>query len=553
MTFAEIVSAAVAEARRRIPAMEGSVFDEAKARACIEFFPRFLRLTDDEWAGKPFYPGYWQAVIIARFFGWKRPNGTRVYRRLGLWVPRKNGKTELMAGLGLLALLVDGVRGGQGYAIGANRDQADIVYRKMTAMIGMSQELHNRFAVYKTGFVYTPLESAFKPLTGKPEGKHGYSMSVLCGDELHEWPDDRLYQFIHQSSAARRQPIEFLISTAGVRRGFGWEFFNHCEAVENGMREDPELLVVIYGAGAEDDWTDPAVWQKANPNYGVSVRPEYLAAECLKARESARLENDFKRYHLNMWTEQAVRWLPLATWDENSQIERPAILTDWKAYGQILAREEKRLEGRSCYGALDLGLIGDIAAFVMAFPEPDGRVTLLPRFWAPQDGAERRQKTDKVPYLDWAKAGLLRLTPGKTTNLETVQGEVLDDCQRFGVQKVGYDSWNSEGFKRACEDAGVPIQSLRQGWKTMSPFSKDFERAFIEMRIEHIRHPILRWMVGNAAIWTDAAGNIKPDKQRSTDRIDGLVAAIMAFGLAGAEPETPVSPWENPDFRLQAS
>lgn len=552
MTFAEIVSAAVAEARRRVPAMEGVVFDEAKARACIEFFPRFLRLTDDEWAGKPFYPAFWQALIIARFFGWKRANGTRVYRRLGLWVPRKNGKTELMAGLGLLALLVDGIRGGQGYAIGSTSDQAQIVYRKMTAMIGMSRELSHRFAVYKTGFVYTPLESAFKPLTGKPEGKHGYSMSVLCGDELHEWPDDRLYQFIHQSSAARRQPIEFLISTAGIRRGFGWEFFSHCEAVENGLREDPELLVLIYAAAPEDDWTDPKVWRKANPNFGVSVREDYLAAECLKARESARLENDFKRYHLNMWTEQAVRWLPLATWDDNSETERPAIATDWRAYAEIIAAEEKRLEGRNCRAALDLGLVADLSAFVMVFAEPDGRFTLLPRFWAPADGAEQRQRVDKVPYLDWAKAGLLRLTPGKTTDLAQVRADILDDCQRFGVEQIGYDAWNSEGFKAACEEAGIPVTPLRQGWKTLSPFSKDFERAFIELKLEHLRHPVLRWMVGNAAVVTDAAGNIKPDKQRSTDRIDGLVAAIMAFGLATSQPAAPVSPWEDPKFSLQA-
>lgn len=532
-----------------VPDYPGAWFDDAMAERCIAFFPRYLRLTNDEWAGKPFILGEWQAEAVARFFGWKRPSGARVYRRLALWVPRKNGKTEFMAGVSHLAMVVDGLKGGQGYAIGANIDQARIVFEKMLAMAEMSPALRREVEPFKRSLIYPRLSASFKPLTGKAHGKHGLGMSVLAGDEVHEWGDDRLYQFVHQSSAHRSQPIEFLISTAGLKQGFGWEFYNHCEQVLQGHRADPELLVIIYAAGAEDDWTQEEVWRAANPNYGISVRADYMASECLKARESARLENDFKRYHLNIWTEQAVRWLPLATWDENSGLDAFRAL-DYAAAAEAHRRSEDELSGLPCTGALDLGLVGDLAGFVLAFRLPSGRTALLPYFWAPRDGAERRQRVDKVPYLEWAKHGLLTLTDGGATDLDKVLEDMIALCRRFSPARVGFDPWNSEGFRKSMVDAGLPFEAVRQGFRTMSPFSKDFERAFIQREIEHCRNPVLRWMVGNAAIETDAAGNIKPAKNKSTDRIDGLVAAIMAFGLLNSGEAPLVSPWEDPSFSL---
>lgn len=532
------------------PEFSGAWFDADHAAKCIAFFPRYLRLTNDEWAGKPFILGQWQAETVARFFGWKRPNGLRVYRRLGLWVPRKNGKTEFMAGLAHLALVVDGLVGGQGYAIGANEEQARIVFDKMVAMAQMSPALKREVETFKKSLVLPRLGTAFKYLTGKAHGKHGLGMSVLTGDELHEWGDDRLYQFVHQSSAHRAQPCEFLISTAGLKQGFGWEFYNHCEQVLAGLRPDPELLVVIYAAAPEDDWTIEETWRKANPNYGISVRADYMASECLKARESARLENDFKRYHLNLWTEQAVRWLPLATWDENSAIP-PFGPINYAAAGSALRSAAESLAGLRCYGALDLGVVGDLASFVLSFELPGGKIALLPRFWAPQEGAERRQRVDKVPYLEWARHGLLKLTPGPVTDFDVVLADIVEDCRRFGVIEVGFDPWNSQSFKAGLTEAGVPVRALRQGFQTLSPFSKDFERTFLERGFEHYRNPVLRWMVGNAAVEGDAAGNIKPAKHKSTDRIDGLVAAIMAQGLLGSAEAVPVSPWEDPNFSLR--
>lgn len=534
------------------PDFPGAWFDADHAARCIEFFPRYLCLTSDEWAGRPFVLREWQAEAVARFFGWKRPNKTRVYRRLGLWVPRKNGKTEFMAGVSHLGMVVDGLSGGQGYAIGSHVDQARIVFEKMLAMAEMSPTLRRDVTAFKTSMLIPRLGARFKPLTGKAHGKHGLGMSVLAGDEVHEWADDRLYQFVHQSSAHRSQPIEFLISTAGLKQGFGWEFFNHCEQVLLGHRSDPELLVIIYAASPEDDWTVEETWRKANPNYGISVRAEYMAAECLKARESARLENDFKRYHLNVWTEQAVRWLPLATWDANSKAEGLRSL-DFAAAAARRAEAEAALMGLPCAGALDLGLVGDLAAFVLAFLLPNGETAFLPYFWAPQTGAEHRQRVDKVPYQDWAKHGLLTLTPGGATDLDKVLEDIIELCRRFSPGQVGFDPWNSEGFRRSMVEAGIPFEPVRQGYRTLSPFSKDFERAFIQRELEHYRNPILRWMVGNAAVETDTAGNIKPAKNRSTDRIDGLVAAIMAYGLLNSREAAPVSPWDDPNFRMSAA
>ena len=545
------MTALLARCEAMRPEFPGAWFNADLAERCIAFFPRYLCLTDDKWAGKPFILGEWQAEIVARLFGWQRASGGRVYRRLGLWVPRKNGKTEFAAGIAHLAMLVDGLSGGQGYSIGSNVDQASIVFKKMAAMASYSEAMKRETTAFTKSLIYPRLSSTFKPMTGKPDGKHGYGMSVLIGDEVHEWKDDRLYQFLHQSSAHRSQPIEILISTAGLKQGFGWEFYNHCEQVLSGHRSDPELLVVIFAADPDEDWTAEAAWRKANPNFGISVRPDYLAAECLKARENARLENDFKRYHLNLWTEQAVRWLPVTTWDENSA-EPPASPLEWGRVADRIREAEKELVGLPCVGALDVGVIHDLAAFVLAFKRPDGVTVLLPRFWVPRATAERRQRVDKVPYVEWIKHGLIIETGGLVTDFDRMLQDILEDFSRFDVSKVGFDAWNSESFRAKMTDAGIPIQPIRQGFRTMSPFSKDFERAFVQRKIEHFRHPVLRWMVGNAAVETDAAGNIKPAKNRSTDRIDGLVASIMAFGQANSSEAQPASPWDDPNFRISA-
>jgi phage terminase large subunit-like protein len=420
-------------------------YDSAAADAAVGFFARYLRLTKDKWAGRPFVLEPWQANDIVRpLFGWKRPDGTRRYRRCIVFVPRKNGKTEMAAGIGILMLVGDGVFGPEVYAIAKDKDQARIVFDKAAAMVAMSPELGKDLKVFKTAIFSPALQGAIKPLTGNAEGKHGLNASGVLGDEMHEWPDGRLYTTVHQSEAAREQPLEFLISTAGLRnRGYGWEVWEECQKILNGTQPDPDTLVVIYAADPSDNWTDEATWHKANPNLGVSVSLDYLRAECRKAQHNPRLENDFRRYHLNQWTSQSVRWIPLDAWDLGGR-------RDW--------RDEADLRGRRCYAGVDLASTVDIAAVVYVFPpeQDGGRFDMAVRYFVPQDTAKRRVERDRVPYDAWLREGALIATPGNVTDYEFILARIMADAAEFDIALLGIDRWNSSHFSTRLADLGFP-------------------------------------------------------------------------------------------------
>ncbi len=519
-------------------------FDPVAADAAAAFFPRHLRFTEGEWAGRPFRLEAWQRDDIIRpLFGWKRvSDNTRRYRRCYVWVPRKNGKTELAAGVALLVLIGDGEMGGQVFSIAAHEDQAKIVFGKATMMVQWSPGLSSKLTCFKTSIWCQELAAAFRPLSGMPTGKHGLNMSGLVGDEIHEWRDSRLYTYVHQSAASRRQPLEFLISTAGERSGYGWEAWDYCCKVRDGIIDDPETLVVIYAADPDDDWTEPETWAKANPNLGVSVKLEYLERECREAKESPRKENDFKRYPLNVWPEQAVRWLPMDAWDECGfpPPGKAARANDrWRAFEEAMA-------GRRCTGGLDLSSTTDLTALAWVFPpaEPDGLWVLLPRFWIPADRIEARARRDRVPYDQWVRQGAVIATPGNAVDYSFVRAQIESDCERFDVGPIGVDPYNAVQLTMELRSRGIDAQFYRQGFISMNPPAKELERLVLERRLDHGGHPVLRWCASNVAVQQDAAGNIKPAKDKSTERIDGIVAAINGIGVAITAPITGPSVYE---------
>ena len=488
----------------------------------VAFFERDLRFTEGEWAGRPFRLEAWQADDIIRpLFGWKRPDGTRRYRRCFVWVPRKNGKTELAAGVSLLALVGDGEPAGQVFSIAKDRDQARLVFTKATAMVQRSASLSAHLECLRPSIYCPRLGAAFKPLSGTPEGKHGLSMSGLVGDEIHEWPNGDLYTFVHQSSAARRQPLEFLISTAGRRGTYGWEVWDYCQKILDGTIDDPETLVVVYAAAPEDDWRVPATWAKANPNLGISVKQEYLAAECKRAQELPRLENDFRRYHLNLWTEQDVRWINLETWDANGGP------TAWREIAE-------RMHGRDCYVGNDLSQTTDLTASPRLFPPtPDDPLwTVLCKFYVPEARIAERVKRDKVPYDRWVDEGAIIATPGNVVDYDFVMADLEADASRYRFRQVGFDPWNAMQLMLQLQGRGMPVQEVRQGYLTLSGACKELERMLLEHELAHGGHPVLRWCARNVAIETDAAGNIKPSKAKSSERIDGIAGLVTALALA---------------------
>jgi phage terminase large subunit-like protein len=520
-------------------------YDQRAADAAVSFFHKHLRFTEGQWAGQPFLLEPWQEHDIIRpTFGWKRADGTRQYRRVICWVPRKNGKTELAAGVSLLALVGDGEQGGQVYSIAKDKDQARLVFSKAGAMVNLSPDLSALLEPFKTSIYCAELNSSFKPLSGNAGGKHGLSMSGLIGDEIHEWPSGDLYTFVHQSSGARRQPLEFLISTAGQRIGFGWETWEYCIKVRDGVVSDDETLVIIYAADPAADWTLEETWRSANPNYDVSVKADYLRAECLRAQESPRHENDFKRYHLNIWTEQAVRWLPMDRW---RTLAGPV---HWSEMAEAN-------RGRRCFGAVDLAATTDLAAQLLVFP-PDELVErwrFLPRFFVPADAIANRVRRDRVPYDKWAREGALIATEGNVVDYDFIKAQILADAEMFQIERFGFDPFNATQVMIQLGQEGLPTEKVRQGFLTLSAPAKELERLLLSEMFEHGGHPILEWCASNVAIETDAAGNIKPSKSKSTEKIDGIAALVSALALAGSDEGAAViaSPWDDPTYSLMGA
>lgn len=535
-------------------------YDERVADAAVRFFATRLRLTEGEWAGRPFILEDWQEHDIVRpLFGWKRPDGSRRYRRCFVWVARKNGKTELAAGIALLMLMGDGEMGGQVFSIASEKEQASIVFNKATAMIAYSPELSGQLDTLKSAIYCPALNASFRPLSGKPQGKHGLNMSGLVGDEVHEWKSGDLYTFVHDSAASRRQPLEVMISTAGVKGSHGEEVWNECQAILSGEMEDPATLIVVYAAANDDDWTSEETWKKANPNWGKSVKPDIFREEFSRARQLPRLENDFRRYKLNQWTDQAVRWLPISAMDDAGHE------FGWDhCIGETPWRElEARLKGLRCFGGLDLSATQDLSALSWWFPiQPGLDVPVwLPRFWKPKDLIEAHGKRDKVPYARLVHEGALLTTPGNVIDHRAVRAQVMKDAATFNVAfynmkrephqgGLAIDRWDATETIVQLDGEGLPVVPFGQGFVSMSGPSKELERLVLSNGFHHGGHPLLRRHAQAVAVETDAAGNIKPSKAKSTQRIDGIVSGVMALGISAQDVGPVVSVYETRGIRM---
>jgi phage terminase large subunit-like protein len=522
-------------------------FDERTADKAAGFFPNHLVLTEGEWAGRPFVLEEWQEHDIIRpLFGWKRADGTRRYRRCFVWVPRKNGKTELAAGVALLALVGDAEFGGQVFSIASEEAQAKIVFTKASNMAVRTPVLAAKLECLGKVIYCPELNASFRPLSGKPKGKHGLNMSGLVGDEIHEWPTGELYTFVHDSAAARRQPIEFLISTAGQKGTHGEEVYRECQAILAGDLDDPTTMVVIYAPAEDDDWTAEETWRKANPNFGKSVKVEPFLEDFKRARQLPRLENNFKRYRLNIWTDQAVRWLPMDSVDDEGR------RYGWDhCVGPIPWNDpkfEERLLGKRCFGGLDLSSTQDLSALLWWFPTQEGLEVpvALCRAYKPADLVKEHGKRDRQPYERWVKEGALFTTPGNVVDYAFIEAQVLKDAEKFRVAYYGQakrethegglaiDRFNATGTAVRLEAEGIPVVLYGQGFVSLSAPSKELERLVMANGFHHGGHPLFRRHAQAVAVVTDDAENIKPTKAKSNGRIDLIAACVNALGIAGS-------------------
>ncbi|RWC28820.1 terminase TerL endonuclease subunit [Mesorhizobium sp.] len=537
---------------RRAASQPGAWFDERKADAAVALFPRIFRLTLDRFAGKPFRLALWQEAIVRMLVGWKIPveilddeqsapriEQVRLFRRLMLWVPRKNGKSEFLAALALLFFVLDGVIGGEGFAFARDEKQGKIVFDKMKAMIAMSPGLADKAQSFKKSIWIPKIRAMFELLSGKPEGKHGRSPTVIVGDEMHEWHTAELANTLRQGTGARLEPIELYASTAGLKTNpTGWALWEESNAILDGRIDDPTSLIVIFAVEQEADWRDETIWPLANPSLGISPTMQFLRREASLAADNPRAEAHFRCYHLNQWIDAVTRWLSLKKWDAciaDKNGWRTYTVADGEDFGEKM--HAAGLAGRRCFGAFDISSTDDITALVWAFPPDDNNLKwkLVCRFWVPEDSIKKRVKNDRVSYDRWQKSYAITPTPGDYVDQDYVKRAVLEGLDVFEVASIGYDSWNATKLYTDLVKEGAPeelFQKMRQGHQTLGEPTKFFEKLVAFGNLDHGGHPVMRWMAGNTAVRFDENLNFVPNKKRSAEKIDGIVAAVMACGLA---------------------
>lgn len=512
----------------RLAVKAGCWFDEARGRRVVEFFAKFLRHYKGIHAGQPFELLDWQRdEVVMPMFGWMRPDGTRRHRSASIWVPKKQGKTALASGMALVGLIGDGEPGAEVYSAAITRDQAAMIYRNVEKMLKRSPEL---LAVVETlpskkRAVYEKTDSFYQALSADAGANEGLNFSMLIQDELHAWssgPGRELYASLKFGGAARRQPLTIDISTAGdSTESLGFDRYSYAKKVKAGTVDNWELLPVIYEADPEDDPDDEATWIKANPSMGQTVTIESFRADHKEARESGPAAwNDFLRYRLNRWVTSFSQWILPEEWAKCTS-----------------GMDSAALDGMACCGGLDLALVNDSTAVVLCFPLDDGRFALLPHFFLPEDGIVEKERKDEVPYRKWARDGIYTLTPGNATDFAYVRNYILGVCDRYDVREVAYDSWQAHETAQELIEKGVQMVEFRQGFGSMSEPCKLFQRLVKGADLEHFGNPALRWMAANAVTRSDPAGNIKLDKAKSRRRIDGVVAAVMAYGRARLAPD----------------
>lgn len=491
------------------------MFDAKAADDAVWFFERFLRHLEGPLAGKPFVLDPWQVKIVRDLIGTKRDDGLRQYRTAYIEVPRKNGKSLLVAGLALFLLFVDREKGAQIYSAAADREQARIVFGFAKSMIEASPELLAKCTIYKDTISLNERRASYKVLSADAVTKHGLGASAILFDELHVQKTRDLWDTLKTSTVHREQPLTVAITTAGYdRNSICWDMHQKAAQQLAGLTNDSTFYPVIYAAGDKDDWTDPEVWKRANPGFGISVREDYLATESEDAQNNPAQENTFRRLHLNQWTEQETRWLPMEIWGRGD--------------GDLDLVE---YEGRECFAGLDLGWADDLSSLVLLFPADDGGYDLFSWFWCADTPATIRSKRDRVGYRNWIAEGFIDETDGEVTDFGVIVKAIEELSQRFVIHSLALDPRNATQTSIELDARGINVFKFGQ---TYANFHEPMTRMMVLLKDAKLRHgsnPVLRWMAANVVVKT-YDGYIRPDKMKSGEKIDGIVALAMSLGLA---------------------
>ena len=497
-----------------------SVYDKELADYAVDFI-ECLCHTKGTWAGKPFKLLDWQEQIIRDLFGIIKPNGYRQFNTAYVEIPKKNGKSELAAAIALLLCCGDGEQRAEIYGCAADRGQATIVFDVAADMVRMCPALEKRCKILASQkrILYLPTNSFYQVLSAEAYSKHGFNIHGVVFDELHTQPNRKLFDVMTKGSGdARMQPLYFLITTAGTdTNSICYETHQKALDIIEGRKKDSTFYPVIYGAGNDEDWTDPKIWKKANPSLGETIGLDKVKAACESARQNPGEENSFRQLRLNQWVKQAVRWMPMEKWDACA-----------------FPADPEELEGRVCYGGLDLSSTTDLTSFCLVFPPEDDedKYYVLPYFWLPEETLPLRVNRDHVPYDVWERQGYIQTTEGNVVHYGFIEKFIEHLGELYNIREIAFDRWGAVQMVQNLEGMGFTVVPMGQGFASMSPPTKELMKLTLEKRIAHGGHPVLRWNMDNIFIRTDPAGNIKADKAKSTEKIDGAIACIMALDRA---------------------
>lgn len=503
-------------------AERGLTFDAAAGQHALDFFG-FLKHSKGEWAGQTVLLEPWQQFILWVIFGWKRADGSRRFNTAYEEVARKNGKSTIAAGVGLYLLVADDEGGAEVYAAATKRDQAKITHSEATRMVQASPFLRKRVKVFRDNLHIEGTASKFEPLGADADTLDGLNIHGAIIDELHAHKNRDLYDVLETATGSRRQPLIFSITTAGFnRQSLCFQMHEYAIHVLEGFDradgiKDDSFFGIIFTLDEGDDWEDESVWIKANPNLNVSKKLDNLREKARKAKQMPSALNAFLRLELNIWTQAETKWIAREHWD---------------ACGKAV--DANGLRGRTVYGGLDLSSTTDITALILAFPpetdEDDFQV--LCRFWIPEESMHERTKRDRVPYEAWVRQGYITATPGNVIDYDFILAQIDEDAQVYDLEEIAFDRWGSTKIIQEIEERELVCVQFGQGFASMSPPTKELEKLILSHRLAHGNNPVLTWMADNLVVLEDPAGNIKPDKERSSERIDGMVALVMALARA---------------------
>jgi phage terminase large subunit-like protein len=517
---------------------KGIYFDHDSANAVIDFFKLLPHVKGRQFAGQNLLLEPWQKFIIGSAFGWKLvKTQLRRYRYIYVEVPRKNGKSTIGAGVGLALSFLDAETGGEVYSCATKKDQAKIVHSMAVSMVNKSSLLAAHSKIYVNNIFLPATETRYEPLGADSSTLDGLNPHGIIIDELHAWKGDDLWNVLEDALGSREQPMVFIITTAG----FDQEGICFAQR-EYGLRvidprtgfEDDTFFSFVATADKKDDWKSKATWYKANPNLGVSKRLEYMENLCKKAQDMPRKENSFLNKQLDIWTRQEVRWLSVDKWDKSSK-----------------KIPEEEIAAAPCFGGLDLSSNRDLTSFALVWPISAGFACRV-WFWVPEDTIYERSKEDRVPYDLWVKNGHIETTPGNSIDYDFIRSKINELGDQYDITEIAADRWNAQHIMTQLTGDGFDVFPFGQGFFSMSEPSKQLELCVLKNNLFHGGNPVLRWQIGNVQVQEDAAGNIKPAKNKSKDKIDGVVAMIMALGRAVLYDEEE-SPYEEHGIRTLSS